>query len=241
MQVRPIDVARKLNVSTSALRHYEEWGIVPPIERAPNGYRVYTEEHIAYFECIRAMNTGYGMTLTKEVMRLLQRKEADAALWKVNEAQAALHRDKTIAEKTIEVLETKQLEELDARGRQKWMTIGEVSEETNIPASAIRHWEKMGLLTLPRDPENGYRRFNRSQVRQILIIRTLRSAVYSLDIIKRVIKELDHNNVEQARKIARDSLEFLNRLNRNQLRGAHYLYRLCRLLHLVDDHWEFYA
>jgi len=61
LTVRPIDIARKLNISTSALRHYEDWGIIPPVERGANGYRVYTEVHVAYFECIRAMNAGFGM------------------------------------------------------------------------------------------------------------------------------------------------------------------------------------
>lgn len=54
MELRPIDIAKKLDVGTSAMRHYEEWGIVPPAKRKPSGYRVYTEVHEAYFLCIRA-------------------------------------------------------------------------------------------------------------------------------------------------------------------------------------------
>lgn len=234
MTIRPIDIARKLNISTSALRHYEDWGIVPPIERAPNGYRIYTDEHIAYFECIRAMLPGYGMGLTSDTMRKLQRGEVDEVLWKVKEAQADLHREKTIADKTVQILETQALDNLDSKGKRKWMTIGEVSAETTIPSSAIRHWEKMGLLTIARDQENGYRKFNSTHLRQILLIRTLRSAVYSLDVINQVIQEVDHNRVDQARKIARDSLQYLNQLNQDQFRGAHYLYRLCRQLKLIE-------
>ncbi len=33
MELRPIDIAKKLDVGTSAMRHYEEWGIVPPAKR----------------------------------------------------------------------------------------------------------------------------------------------------------------------------------------------------------------
>lgn len=52
MIIRPIDIARRLNISTNALRHYEDWGIIPPVERGTNGYRIYTAEHVAYFECM---------------------------------------------------------------------------------------------------------------------------------------------------------------------------------------------
>ncbi len=73
--IRPIDIANKLGVSTSALRHYESWGIVPPVERAANGYRMYTEEHVAYFECIRSMAPGFGIQLTSRVTLLLQQRK----------------------------------------------------------------------------------------------------------------------------------------------------------------------
>lgn len=233
MGTRPIDIANKLEISTSALRHYESWGIVPPVERASNGYRLYTEEHIAYFECIRAMYPAFGMELVRNVMMKLQRNELDDALWLVNEQQARLHQDKTIAEKTVRVLESEELDKLEPKGKVKWMTIGEVSTETGVPSSAIRHWEKEGLLSLPRDAENGYRKFNRVQFRQILMIRTLRSSHHPLDMIRHVLAELEQNDVDQARRIARESLTYLNHLNHNQVKGVHYLYTLCRTIGLL--------
>jgi DNA-binding transcriptional MerR regulator len=54
MKIRPLNIARKLHISTSAIRNYEAQGIVPPTKRSSNGYRIYTEEHIAYFESIQA-------------------------------------------------------------------------------------------------------------------------------------------------------------------------------------------
>jgi len=226
MPIRPIDIAKRLHISTSALRHYEEWGIVPPVGRGTNGYRNYTDTHVAYFECICAMSPGFGMSLTSNVLRKLIGREIDDALWMVNDAMAALQHERALAEQTIRVLDTKELDNVDARGRRRWMTIGEVSKETGLPTSAIRHWEKRGLIEVSRNNENGYRTFSPSQIRQILIIGTLRRAVWSLDVIKRVIKELDHNNVEQARQIARDSLKYLNNVNRLRMRGIRHLYAL---------------
>ncbi|GBK66162.1 MAG: hypothetical protein E7L01_12030 [Paenibacillus macerans] len=54
------------------------------------------------------------------------------------------------------------------------------------------------FIEVSRNPDNGYRSFSPAQIRRILIIGTLRTAVWSLDFIKEVIRELDHNNLEQA-------------------------------------------
>ncbi|MFD0672912.1 MerR family transcriptional regulator [Cohnella sp. GCM10027633] len=234
MPIRPIDIARRLNVSTSALRHYESWEVLPPIDRGPNGYRIYTETHVAYFECIRSMYPGYGMTLTCNALRLVRDGRMDEALWSLNEQQAKLWQDKTMTEKTIQMLETRELDEVDAKSRRKGLTIGEVSEETSIPASAIRHWEKEGLLTPDRDPHNGYRTFTRSHVRQALMIRTLRNAGYPLDVVSQVMRELNNNQLEQARRIARESLNNMYAALRHQLMGSHDLYKLCRMSGLSD-------
>ncbi|MED4958410.1 hypothetical protein ABEO75_29020 [Paenibacillus macerans] len=85
------------------------------------------------------------------------------------------------------------------------------------------------FIEVSRNPDNGYRSFSPAQIRRILIIGTLRAAVWSLDFIKEVIRELDHNNLEQARRMARDSLQYLDGVNRMRMRGIRYLDRLIEL------------
>ncbi|NLL30974.1 MAG: MerR family DNA-binding transcriptional regulator [Clostridiales bacterium] len=111
--MRGIDIARKLNISTSALRHYESWGLVPKVERGKNGYRIYTSEHEVYFECIRALNAGFGMDLVKKVMPLIIKGRIHDALWIINKAQVNLYTEKKTVEKTLEMLDSKDLEELN--------------------------------------------------------------------------------------------------------------------------------
>lgn len=236
MLMRPIDIATKLGISTSALRNYEAQGIVPPAERSAGGYRIYTEEHLAYFECIQAMAPGFGMEATKEVLRKIQSQEVDLALRVVNKIQANLHRDLLQAEKSIQCLASNEPTTHDVSPNNEWMTIGEVSAATNIPSSTIRYWEKIGLISSSRNQQNGYRLFNSSQRRKIILLRTLRPAVYSFDLVelKQSIGVLDYNDVEHAINIARDSLAYLNNVNQQLLRGTYYLYRLCRLLNLLD-------
>ncbi len=229
VKVRPIDIARRLGVSTSALRHYEDWGLLPPVERSENGYRQYTETHVLYFECVRAMSAGFGMELTVDAMTRLRRGDVDDALWVVNEALSELQQKKRMAEQTIRALDAIEPAELNVKARRKMMTIGEVSKLTGVPASAIRHWEKMGLIDPPRDEQSGYRQYGPAEVRHIRIVATLRTSVWSLETIRSVVRELDRNDLEQARRVARESLRFLHDLLRRRLRGVRYLDRLVEL------------
>lgn len=230
MELRPIDIARKLDVGTSALRHYEEWGIVPPAKRKANGYRVYTEEHEAYFQCIRAMYHGFGMATVRKIMPLLQENNFTDALWEVNQVQADLYQRKQLAIKALEILMPDNMESFLQKQNKKWYTIGEVEREIDVPTTTLRHWEKEGLLTPDRDPENGYRRYSREDIRRLLIIRSVQSSVFFLDIVRDIIDKVDQQSITEIRKTMMDSLTFMDYQIEQQLRGAHYLYRLVELL-----------
>jgi hypothetical protein len=68
------------------------------------------------------------------------------------------------------------------------------------------------------------------------LIRTLRTLIYSLDVVrlKQSIEALGHNDVENAITIAIDTLKYLDKISELQFRGEHYLYVLCRQLNLLE-------
>ena len=207
--MKGIEIARKLNISTSALRHYESWGLIPKVERSANGYRIYTKEHEAYFQCIRAMYAGFGMDLIRKVMPRIIKGEKLDALWLINKAQVDLHAEKETVQRTVEMLDLKELTDLPKYRNKHSFTIGEVAEEANVSASAIRHWEKEGLIKPERHKESGFRIFSPSDIRKVLIIRTVQRVAYSLDIVREVLSELDKNDVAQAKEIALQSFNTL--------------------------------
>ncbi|CAM4450388.1 DNA-binding transcriptional MerR regulator [Paenibacillus endophyticus] len=226
--MKGIEIAKKLNISTSALRHYEAWGLVPHVERAANGYRLYTREHEAYFQCIRAMYTGFGMELIREVMPRIIRGEKLDALWLINKAQVRLNAEKEIVQKTVDMLDLKELNDLPKYRKNHSFTIGEVAEEANVSASTIRHWEKEGLIKPQRQHESGFRIYGPSDIRKVLIIRTVQRVVYSLDTVREVVAELDNHNVAQAKEIALKSLQYIDYALVEQVRG------IASLQHLLD-------
>ncbi|SHE34265.1 DNA-binding transcriptional regulator, MerR family [Seinonella peptonophila] len=231
---KPIEIARELQVSTSALRHYESWGLIPKPKRAKNGYRLYTIEHLAYFRCLRAMFAGFGVPITSKVLKHLQKKQLDQALWIVNQELSKLHQEKLLTDQTLEVIQTFDFPSVNDRRIQKKMTIGEVALLANVTPSAIRHWEKEGLLLPHRDPLNGYRIYSPNDLRKILLIRMLRESVYFLKSIKELIQAFDNKKIDDLKKITQQAVSIINRRNRLQLHAVHQLMELCNVIHLLS-------
>jgi len=200
MYYKPKEIAESLDVSTGALRHYESWGIVPAPRRAENGYRLYTEVHFAYFRFIRAMFPAVSMRIISNVLRCIQQKDVDAAFWMMNEEQAKLHHEKKVAEQTLKILHNPDMMRVDRKKLKNEMTIGEVAELAEVTTSAIRHWEKEGLIVPNRNQDNGYRSFTQTHFRQILLIRAIRSTVYSLENLKEVVRSVEHYTVNKPKK-----------------------------------------
>jgi DNA-binding transcriptional MerR regulator len=71
------EVARKIGVATSAIRFYEESGLLPEPERTPSGYRDYHPSVLDRLAFIRA-GQAVGLTLgeLKEVLGIRDRGEA---------------------------------------------------------------------------------------------------------------------------------------------------------------------
>lgn len=71
------EVARKVGVATSAIRFYEESGLLPEPERTPTGYREYDPAVVDRLGFIRA-GQAVGLTLAelKEVLGIRDRGEA---------------------------------------------------------------------------------------------------------------------------------------------------------------------
>jgi len=71
------EVARKIGVATSAIRFYEESGLLPEPNRTPSGYREYEPSVIDRLTFIRA-GQAVGLTLAelREVLGIRDRGEA---------------------------------------------------------------------------------------------------------------------------------------------------------------------
>ncbi|GLW09156.1 MerR family transcriptional regulator [Microtetraspora sp. NBRC 13810] len=74
----------------------------------------------------------------------------------------------------------------------KELTIGELSERSGVPASALRFYERQGLIRSRRTTGN-QRRYHRTTLRRVAFIRATQSAGMPLSCIGYVLGMLPHD------------------------------------------------
>mgnify|MGYP003759723785 CR=1 FL=1 len=229
MTMRPIDIARRLQISTTTLRKYEDLGIIPPVERSHNGYRIYTDEHIAYFICIREMLYGFTLFEIGTMLKLVIDHKHDEALWIANKAQSDLQNDKFICEQIKAQFLYKRKPKLP-----KELTVDTVSKTTGIPASTIRYWDKIGLISVNRCVANNYRIFTQSNIDQVLMIQALKFAMqargekYAIQQIRKEMQEVNLSDMDKITALVTSIDKHLASQNRALIRSVSALYYLCR-------------
>jgi MerR family redox-sensitive transcriptional activator SoxR len=113
------------------------------------------------------------------------------------------------------------------------LTIGEVADRAGVATSAIRYYERRGLLRAD-ERRSGQRRYREDTLRRLVFIGMLQDAGLSLDDIAAILEAPD---VATWKAIARTRLEMLDEeiermeTAREYLRGA----LLCRYDHPATD------
>ena len=234
--MRPVDLAKAFGISSNTLRNYEARGAIPPAERTASGYRVYREEHAAYLRCLQALAPGFGPDVAAEALRRVRSGDAQGAFWLLKGREAALFRDRKRAEEAFETFRAQAGGAGGEAAGKRTFTIGEAAELAGVAPSAIRYWEKEGLLRPDRREANGYRTYSRSEVWLMACIRALRSLVYSVDTVRlrRAVAALRADEPDRIGRLAEEVMAHLDRMNAAQARGVHALYGLCRRLKLVE-------
>lgn len=74
------DLARQTDVNPSTIRYYEQIGILPPAQRAPNGYRAYQADDVERLRFIaQARTLDFSLDEIREMLAFRERGEAPCA------------------------------------------------------------------------------------------------------------------------------------------------------------------
>ncbi|MGG5373051.1 MerR family transcriptional regulator [Enterococcus sp. AZ196] len=187
------EVAALVGLHPNTIRRYEEWELIPIPPRANNGYRVFTDYHV---ETIKIAQIAFQIEVLQSGLRMIMVDMVKAvARYDFTEAQALLDRylqlvDQEISNaheviKVVENLLAGRLEEEDL-----FLTRSETAEYLGVTSEALRNWERNGLLAIKRS-KNNYRVYDAEDIKRLKIIRTLRSAKYSLAAILRMLNAID--------------------------------------------------
>lgn len=193
---RTAAVAKICGIHPNTVRLYETIGFMTPPEREKNGYRIFTDLHVAQIQLVR---TALAVPVVQNGLRKLA----------VRVVQTAATRDfaeaSRLAQQYLDLVESERQNAEDAivitrellRNQtpdmpEEYLTRSEAAKRLHISMDALRNWEMNGLLSVKRK-KNGYRVYDGEDLRKLKIIRALRCASYSLAAILRLVNALHEN------------------------------------------------
>ena len=191
--LRTVDVAREMGVHPNTIRRYEDEGFLMAVPRAENGYRQYDRIHL---EQIRLARLVLGWPYVGErdlLIRLVKHAAQDdlnMAMELAYHYLATIRVERTFAEAAIELLERWIAGYLDDISPHT-LKISEAAAHLGVSVDMLRNWERSGLLTVPRDPNNGYRQYGTVELNRLRVIRMLVKSGYSLMAVLKMLRQFD--------------------------------------------------
>lgn len=208
---RTKEIAARVGVHPNTVRIYEEWGFISPVPRQANGYRIYSDVHLFQLKIARIL-------FRCEIVQGDIRARARAIVYTCGKEEFA--KAKTMTLEYLTHLQNEHKHALSAAEVvEKWLhgpksasasiartySRKEAADILNVTAEALRNWERNGLIAVPRS-DSGYRVYGEREMEQLRVIRSLRSAHYSLSAILRLLKRIEepHSNVIEILNTPRD-------------------------------------
>ncbi len=200
LYLRTRDLALAGHISVQQVRNYEASGLIPKAQRSPNGYRLYTQHHLAALKTVKSMVYGYGWQRTPVIMHALHRGDLSVALATIDERHAELASKRFQIEQTLSALHTLAAESasLQSSSHPQRFRVGEAAKQVGVRISALHFWEQQGLLHPVREQSSRYRLYDEQQMRRLRVVVLLRDAGYTFNVIQPVLDELAAGRPEKA-------------------------------------------
>ena len=201
--LRTSDLAKAVGVHPNTVRRYVERCILPPVERSPNGYRRFTARHL---DCLRLACLVYRSqypvnAILKSGTRIVQANvndDLEGALELAHRHLSFVQSELTQADIAAELLERWAFGPPTEAAIQP-LQIGQVAHLLGISIDILHNWDRNGLLDVPRDPANGYRRYGAQEISRLRVIRMLSRSGYSTAAILRMLLQLDQGEKSDLR------------------------------------------
>ncbi|MEF7440820.1 MerR family DNA-binding transcriptional regulator [Paenibacillus lautus] len=221
----PKQMAKKLNVSTTTLRRYENLGLVPDVPRTSSNRRYYTPLHLQGFLALRSLVQGFDLPIAYEVMSLLKEGYVEQALWMINVQQYNIQVEKQRVEEIMRLIHQTDFSKYRNIQVTDEMKIGEVAVIAGVNPSAIRHWENEGLIRAKRNAENGYRVFTSQELKKIIVLSSLRKTVFFIESMKQLLEALETHDLTAIERSFKVAIQKLNEQLEKQMNGISEMMR----------------
>ncbi len=200
--LRTSQIADALGVHANTIRIYEERGFLPEIPRGANGYREYTAFHLEQARLAHIATQWPYLVETKRLREAMVRSAAssdlDMAMELAYKHLARVRTERTNAEAAVAFLERWAAGYIKDTALHR-MHISQAANHLNVTVDMLRNWERSGLITVPRDPDNGYRLYSTAELGRLRVIRVLVHSGYSLMAVLRMLRQFDSGETQNLR------------------------------------------
>jgi DNA-binding transcriptional MerR regulator len=198
--MRTNEIAKLTNVHPNTVRLYEEWGYISPVPRQENGYRTFSQTHLLQMKIARlAFKQEFIQNnLRKMATRIVQlsgKEQFSEALEEAKNYLSYLNDELSYTTKAVHLaqnlLHPKKTNDIV-------YTHKEIAIKIQLTEDTLRNWERNGLYSIKRDAQQR-RLYTEADLQTLYIIRTLRSAHFSIASIHQFLQAI--NTVENVHDI----------------------------------------
>jgi DNA-binding transcriptional MerR regulator len=195
------EIAEAAGVHPNTVRLYENLGLLQPVRRGNNNYRLYTQAHLEQMRLARialksACVEGNIRKLAISIIKTAAKGTLRLALEEAYDYMAHIKNEQSKAAEALAILHKWKNKKNEPVAMDIFLGRGDTSRLLGVSIDALRNWERNGLLNVPRNSENRYRIYRLKEIDRAKVIRTLRAANYSMIAILRMLKSLDTNGRE---------------------------------------------
>lgn len=179
----------RVGYSTQQVRDLERLGVLPAAERGSNGYRRYGAQHEGALRAYRAMAAAIGPVPARRLMPDLVGASVEVAAERIDLLHAELADERARLREALRGLEVAVAEADDVFADADAMTIGELAQALGIRPSALRHWEREGLVHPTRAAASA-RTYGSAALTEARVVAALRSGGYGIPAISRILDQM---------------------------------------------------
>ncbi len=243
---RTVDVARAAGVHENTVRLYADWGYLAAPGRSPNGYRLWTADHVDQMLFARLALRGLwpGRRIRESALALVRRAatgDLEGALADARRHALLVDDEIARAEGAAAFLEGWAAGEVAAARDDEWFGPREAAAAVGATSGQLRNWERNRLVAVPKDPETGRRAYGPEEIGRLRVVRSLLLAGYSVLAVLRMATELDRGRtvgLRDALTVPRPGVEALTAFDRWLASLAEQRARAARLVAMLEERLE---
>ncbi|WP_233486744.1 MerR family transcriptional regulator [Zhihengliuella sp. ISTPL4] len=184
-------LAARVGYSVQQVRDLERLGVIPPAVRAANGYRQFGASHLTALRVYRAMAAALGPVPARALVPGLVAGTVAEAAERIDVLHAELAAERARVKEALRALDVALAEADEVFTAEDALSIGELAQALGVRPSALRHWEREGLVRPVRTPTTAASRtYGATAITEARIVAALRAGGYGIPAISVLIERV---------------------------------------------------